>query len=482
MRRIQSHEWETFFPPAPRVSEPLDSGPFDKILPTDPGVGRVEMMTSPTDEYIPNWGMGYQIYALEESGPPPIENEDPAESIRKLAEISFASNIYMRLDWRDIQKEPGRLDFPETWKLVFDLAEELDKQISFRIQLANTTIYPLCSTPEFVLERSGGVTDTPGRIKLPHYEHPEFLAAFRDLNRMLAKEFDSHPRVEFMDLMGYGAWGEWHSGRPGHCFPDTLTASRTLVAMVEEQLDAWVRTPLVMVAHQDTSGIRLRDVIATAVQGGCWLRRDNVTCHLHSIDLHMMTRRPEWTAAVIEDGRHRRYELGNPERDVDSGVHILSHEMMRAVDVRANYWALWQCADNILHFREEYPRGFQILDRHLGYKVRPAWVFVAKDRGRYALIIAVRNDGCAWPPGILRIRLANEAGTLKLGGGFRPGTPAPSQVQQGRIVLPEGIDWQGLKLSAEIEVNGIRHPAHWACQEPLNPDGSLTLRPTNGLR
>ncbi|MFC1718609.1 hypothetical protein ACFL6S_33450, partial [Candidatus Poribacteria bacterium] len=153
-----------------------------------------------------------------------------------------------------------------------------------------------------------------------------------------------------------------------------------------------------------------------------------------------------------------------------------------SVDVRANYWALWQCADNILRFREEYPRGFQILDRHLGYKVRPAWVFVARDRGRYALITAVRNDGCAWPPGILRIQLANEEGTLKLGGGFEPGTPAPSQVQQGRIILPEGIDWQGLKLSAEIEINGIRHPVRWACYEPLNPDGSLTLRPTNGLR
>ena len=65
----------------------------------------------------------------------------------------------MRLDWRDIQKSPGKLEFPEIWKLAFELAEELDKRISFRVQLANTTIYPLCSVPDFVLERSEGATD-----------------------------------------------------------------------------------------------------------------------------------------------------------------------------------------------------------------------------------------------------------------------------------------------------------------------------------
>jgi hypothetical protein len=107
MRRMQSHEWEVFLPPVPHVNEPLDPGPFDKFLPADPGVGQVVMMTSATDEYVPNWGMGYQVYALEERGAPPIENEEPAESVRKLAEIPFASNIYMRLDWRDIQKSPG---------------------------------------------------------------------------------------------------------------------------------------------------------------------------------------------------------------------------------------------------------------------------------------------------------------------------------------------------------------------------------------
>jgi hypothetical protein len=34
-----------------------------------------------------------------------------------------------------------------------------------------------------------------------------------------------------------------------------------------------------------------------------------------------------------------------------------------------------------------------------------------------------------------------------------------------------------LKLRAEIEVKGMRHPVRWACHQKLNDDGSLTLRP-----
>jgi hypothetical protein len=43
-------------------------------------------------------------------------------------------------------------------------------------------------------------------------------------------------------------------------------------------------------------------------------------------------------------------------------------------------------------------------------------------------------------------------------------------------VLPNGIDWKGLKLRAEIEVKGVRYPVRWACHQQLNDDGSLTLR------
>jgi hypothetical protein len=56
------------------------------------------------------------------------------------------------------------------------------------------------------------------------------------------------------------------------------------------------------------------------------------------------------------------------------------------------------------------------------------------------------------------------------------GYPLPGKIRQAQFVLPTGIDWNGLKLSAEIEIKGKRYPVRWACHQKLNDDGSLTLR------
>jgi hypothetical protein len=44
------------------------------------------------------------------------------------------------------------------------------------------------------------------------------------------------------------------------------------------------------------------------------------------------------------------------------------------------------------------------------------------------------------------------------------------------LTLPAGVPWKGLRLKAELEVKGVRHPVRWACRQKVNEDGSLTLR------
>jgi hypothetical protein len=62
-----------------------------------------------------------------------------------------------------------------------------------------------------------------------------------------------------------------------------------------------------------------------------------------------------------------------------------------------------------------------------------------------------------------------------------PGYPMTRGVRQVMLPLPKGTDWKGLRLKAELDVKGQRHPVAWACRETLNADGSLTLRPTKGV-
>ena len=38
------------------------------------------------------------------------------------------------------------------------------------------------------------------------------------------------------------------------------------------------------------------------------------------------------------------------------------------------------------------------------------------------------------------------------------------------------LQWEGLRLKAELEIKGVRHPVRWACRQKVNSDGSLTLR------
>jgi hypothetical protein len=73
--------------------------------------------------------------------------------------------------------------------------------------------------------------------------------------------------------------------------------------------------------------------------------------------------------------------------------------------------------------------------------------------------------------------VVSDDGKVKIGGSLDPGYPLPGKIRQAQFVLPDGVDWKGLKLMAEIEVKGVRHPVQWACLQKLNDDGSLTLRP-----
>jgi len=101
--------------------------------------------------------------------------------------------------------------------------------------------------------------------------------------------------------------------------------------------------------------------------------------------------------------------------------------------------------------------------------------------GRAGLVIGFANDGIAGVPGVLHVTVASDDGKLKVSGGLDPGYPVPGRIRQAQLPLPRGTEWRGLRLSAELEVKGVRHPVRWACRQTLNEDGSLTLRPTRGL-
>jgi hypothetical protein len=151
------------------------------------------------------------------------------------------------------------------------------------------------------------------------------------------------------------------------------------------------------------------------------------------------------------------------------------------MDVGANYLSLWNFHDirieNLTRTYDASRAQFDLINRRIGYNVRPSFIWKYARDGHAALIIGFANDGIAGVPGVLRVTIETPAGESVASGCLDAGYPLPGKIRQAQFVLPRGIAWEGLRLRAELEVKGSRHPVWWNCQQALNGDGSLTLRP-----
>jgi hypothetical protein len=479
---VPPHLWQGHdFGPGPAVPDRLDQGPFG--IEQDEGWFTVAT-TTPADGRVRNPGLGLVGYAWEENGPAlavRAGREALDEAVEKLAALPFVDVLYIRCDWRDVQSRPGRLDLHPVWAATHAAARRHGLRVAFRVQLSNPEIQPAkLALPDFLQPKVPLVTIRsrsrrgPDRVE-PRYDHPEFQRAFRELIALLAAETDRDPLVEFADLMMYGFWGEGHTSDYPSPFPDRGVAERTFLDMTERQMAAWRRVPLVVNTQPDISGTGNRAVLERAVRGGCWLRSDSVILD-EPEQIEELAHRPPWLAVVMEDGYHRHYRTDTERYRVDAaGVDVIEHTMRHVLDVGASYWSLWTEAENVARYRERRPAAFEALERRLGYRVRPSWVWQRKRAGTDELVVAFANDGVASVPGVLRVAAETRAGRPLAAGGLDAGHPFAGRLRLASFRLAPGLAGSEVCLRAEIEVKGVRRPVRWACAQPLDGDGGLVV-------
>ncbi|HWR54426.1 MAG TPA: hypothetical protein VN428_25180 [Bryobacteraceae bacterium] len=478
---VPTHLWQGHdFGPGPSAPDRLNQGPFG--IEQDNGWFTIAS-TTPSTAPVRNYGTGLVGYTWEEGGPS-LSARRGAETlerhVEKLSGLPFVDVLYIRCDWRNVQKHPGCLELDPVWKLTLDAARRRNLRVAFRVQLSNTVYQPeRLAMPDFVqsqvpavpIGRSDGV-----QMREPQYHHPAFQKAFAELVELLAREFDGHPQIEFMDLMQYGFWGEGHTSNLPNPFPDYLTAERTSVAMTRRQLEAFRRTPLAVNTQPDISAVGNREVIDMVVRAGGWLRSDSVLLD-EPEQIEALSNRPPWLAVVMEDGYFRQYRIDRDYLPVDAaGVTALENTMLHTLDLGANYWSLWTEADNLLRFHERYPDVFPKLRSRLGYRVRPSWVWQRKRYGTDEIVVAFANDGVAGVPGLLRVYLESPDGKFRVSGALDAGHPYAGKLRQASFMLPPGLEGGTLRLRAELETRGVRRPVRWACAQPLEADGSYAIR------
>lgn len=167
----------------------------------------------------------------------------------------------------------------------------------------------------------------------------------------------------------------------------------------------------------------------------------------------------------------------------DSGLPQNEAIIYHAKDVGANYYSLWSfhsiCAENLEAYYAKFPDALNDLASCIGFRVRPSWIWHSEDRdGNSNLIFGMVNDGIACVPGILRLTLFTDDGSVNISGCLDAGYPMTRGVRQAMMTLPAGVDWNSgqLKLKAELEVKGVRYPVPFTIAQKLNPDGSLTIK------
>lgn len=487
---VPAHNWDRYdFGLGPPVRDRLNQGPFPQYAPEAvfPG-GDVAMGTTPSSEVVPNFGKGLITYITADMGTAEIKSDNIPKAMEDLVRLPLGEKLYLRPTWREVQPHRGKIEFPDYWKLTFDLAKEWNKRIGFRIQM-RAPDYADEALPEFVLAKVPMVklqgewrTQLSGpRRKAayyePRYDHPDFQQCYKELNELLAAELDGSPQVEFMDTFMYGFWGEGHTWPfRNNPFPDYATAERTWIRMFEIQRQHWTRTPLVTNTQPDFSRVGNSELVDRTVRSWNWLRTD--TIFIENEQIETLSNRPPWVGAVVEVGMSD----GTPQSlHIEEGVTYTDNVIAHVADVGANYWSLWNfhkiSAENILRYYHQFPHGIDQLSRRIGYRVRPSFIWQYTERDHQGLIIGFANDGLAGVPGALRVEVTSDDGTVKVGGSLDAGYPLPGKIRQAQFVLPTGLDWKGLKLRADLEVKGAKHPVTWACHQKLNSDGSLTLRP-----
>ena len=487
---IPAHNWEKYdYGSGPEVKDRLYQGPFPQYAPENFFGGMVIQYTTPGKQLINCFGMGVGAYVSGDLGAPHVPGESLETTIDKVFRIPYTSKVYIRPNWRHIQKRPGKLEFDDYWKITMDKAAQYGKRVCFRIMLNNPDIAEN-ALPEFLYNKVK-MTQLPGDWKTgqfaaranqdhrqPQYDDPYFIEAFTEMQQLLAERYNGSPLIEFVDTCIYGFWGEGHTWPyEGNNFESDRKAEETFLRLFDIQNKCWDKVPLLTNTQPDFSRVGNSAVIDRTIRTHNWIRTDTVFVENEQIEA--ISNRPAWVGAAVD--------LSFPPGvSTEAGIAHTEAGIAHVKDLGPNYFCLWPFhgvnADNVLRYYQQSPAGVDDMVSSIGFRIRPSWIWVPEEPAeeKTHMIFGMVNDGIAGVPGVLRLTLFTDDGSVNVSGCLDAGYPKPQGVRQAMIPLPKGVDWNSglLKLKAELEVKGVRYPIPFACSQPLNPDGSLTIKAT----
>lgn len=442
----------------------------------------------PTNAYISNPGMGIQGYAYSDHMHigytaeewSATESTAPKEwdlnVFKKMIELKEIDNVYIRVEWKDIQKEKGKLFLPPSWEALMEAVQEKGTRWSFRIMNSSPHGTSKSSVPEFLENKLKMISYYHG-FNFGGYPDPKLYPAYTEeyfkwwgeMLHLLGDKYDNSPFLEFGDVSGFGMWGEGHHGvrlTPEDSFhnyqvhtPEEM--DRAVGKLIDAHLEAFPKTPAVISMHltEYESGLKaLRE-------GKLWLRRDSFMSNFSTIE----------TQNVLEvgSGNGMVWETIMPGCVYPTNGQVPESHFLRLpqrwADMGCHYGAVGFNPWDAVHTKEHYPAIYSELQNKIGYRLRPAIIFrKSMDNGPEEIVIGMKNDGGIAPPGIVTIH-AELPDSKVCSVSLPEGKPAPGPMELYRISLPDNISEWGpeslLKLSLGLKIKGKSHKVRWAVSE-----------------
>jgi hypothetical protein len=124
---------------------------------------------------------------------------------------------YTRFSWRQLEPARGQYDFSAIERELADAAQR-GGRFGFRIMTLDTAAGGAL-VPDYLVSAHAGFWAKPEgtRAFVPDWNDERYLGGWEALLRALADRFDNDPRLGFLDIGGYGNYGEWWL--PGRLYP-----------------------------------------------------------------------------------------------------------------------------------------------------------------------------------------------------------------------------------------------------------------------
>ena len=394
---------------------------------------------------------------------------DKAFALQQCADPN-CDNIYIRVNWNDVQRTAGKLEFSDRLKTALDAVKSTGKRWSFRVMQSSEGDYPGDLLPEFLKDTlpKVAIKTQPFDVVMPYYTD-DYLKYWQEMLMLLGEQFDSDPTFEYADVSGFGLWGEGHhyftynGVHKNHLLADSWDRYEYVVdELIRYHKEAFPTTPMVLSLH-------LCDYEAgrRALSEGAWVRRDSFYRYYKASESLYSKMRHKNAAMLFETDVPALDNVGN---GASNPVRMAALKL----DQGTSYSAVGFNGVDYNWFRDNMPEIFDVYNEKLGFRLRPSivWRCTYPD-GKKSLVMDIANDGCATPPGVVTFKLnAGDNSFVKVDGG-----DLGMATKQVEIPLPVGSDFTTYKLSAEITLGGKTHPIRFAtdCADGFAPF-ELTLK------